>query len=57
MIKSIEKLNCYEIIIDGEIHTYFRYNYNSWHILVGRNFIPVYKCDHLEKMFQQWDGN
>jgi hypothetical protein len=54
-IKEVTKAIIFYVKTDDEdCCRYIRYGANSWTVITSENEEPVYDCNLLEQMFQEW---
>lgn len=54
-IKEVTKAIIFYVETDEEdYYRYIRHGADSWMVAMGESDEPVYKCEELEQMFQEW---
>lgn len=54
-IKEVTKATIFYVETDEEgYYRYIRHGADSWTVTMGESDEPVYDCEELEKLFQDW---
>lgn len=54
-ITEVTKVICFFIETDDEYnYMYNRYGANNWTVRMGESDEPLYNCDEIEKLYQEW---
>ena len=54
-ITEVTKVICFFIETDDEDnYMYNRYGVNNWTVRMGESDEPLYNCDEIEKLYQEW---
>ena len=54
-ITEVTKVICFFIETDDEDnYMYNRYGANNWTVRMGESDEPLYNCDEIEKLYQEW---
>ena len=54
-ITEVTKVICFFIETDDEDnYMYNRYDANNWTVRMGESDEPLYNCDEIEKLYQEW---
>ena len=57
-IESIKETKCFYVVTDEEeYYQYTRYGAYCWYVRMGESDEPVYDCDEIEKLFQEYQRN
>ncbi len=54
-IKRVSEIHSFTVVTDEDEHyEYTRYAADSWYVMMGESNEPVYNCEELERLFQQY---